>query len=323
MTRTFLYAALWSSLTAAQVAHAALPAPSVDLLRRLAPEQARELALRQTALQQARRLAGPTAALDTTPPVVTKFAGPKSVDVNVSWPGLLATISATDDLSGLRSIMVVAIGPSGQSISAVSSPWSVTKFSGTIGQGNTLTGFEEPGLYRFSYAFIYDTAGNLEFLDRDELVALGGRTDFTLKNKLGYDGTPPQLVAGKIQTTEASLSDTHPGTTMPPTLTMKLDVSDAGNTALSGVYFANTEFCQADMSHCMYIYGENQPPGRAATTLTLGNQLDPSTRPGVYHLRSVGARDYANNSIYLMSTLFGGPTDFSAYFQSTTITITP
>ena len=268
-------------------------------------------------------MAGKTAALDTTPPVLTKLNAPKSVDLSQPAPSLVFSVSATDDLSGLWSLLVAAQGPSGQSLFVGANPWAPTKFSGTIGQGYSLTGFEEPGTYSLSYAYLYVAAGNLAFLSRDELVALGGRTEFTIKNKLGYDSTPPQLVGGKILTREASASANHPGTEMQPIVMATVDVTDTGNTALSGVYFTDLEFCLADASHCLLLYGNNEPPRRAATTVTAGHLLDSSAQPGVYHLRRLSSRDYAGNSIYLVSTQFGGSTDFGAYFPSTTITITP
>lgn len=323
MTRTFPYAALLGSLAVAGFAHAAQPTPRFEELRRMAPEQARELVARQLEQQKARRMSGATAAIDTVPPVLTKLSAPKSVDLSQPTPGLVLSVGATDDLSGLWSILVAAQGPSGQFIYVGGNPWAPTKFSGTIGQGYSLTGFEEPGTYSLSYAYLYDAAGNLAFLGRDQLVALGGRTDFTVKNKLGYDRTPPQLVSGKILTQETSLSASHPGTTMRPIVKAMVEVTDTGDTAMSGVYFTDLEFCLADASHCLLLYGNNEAPRRAAVTVMAGHLLDPSAQPGVYHLKRVSSRDYAGNSLYLVSNQFGGPTDFSAYFPSTTITLTP
>lgn len=326
LNRTVLWAALCSGLAFAGFAQAAQPAPlSADELRRLAPAQAQALLAKLASPQK--RFAQPAAAngtLDTTPPVLTKFSATPSVDVNRPMAAVTGSISATDDLSGVSSFVATAIGPSGQTLFLDGYPWAAKKYTATIGQGYTLTGFEEPGTYTFTYAYLNDVAGNLTYVSQAQLVALGGRTSFTVNNKLGYDRTPPQLLGGKILTPLASLSATHPGTTQPTLLRMSLDLTDTGNTALSGLDTSNAEFCLADESQCFHVHSNREPLRRSAATVTLARYLEPGYHlPGEYQLRSLGARDYAGNWLYLVSTAFGGTTDFSTTFPSTAITITP
>jgi hypothetical protein len=95
-----------------------------------------------------------------TPPMQTKLVAPKSLDVAQPMPKLVVDVAATDDLSGISSIMAVAHGPNGQSVYACGSQWWPTKFAGPIGQGYALTGFETPG----TYSFANDHAGDLLYM---------------------------------------------------------------------------------------------------------------------------------------------------------------
>lgn len=327
LNRTVLWAALCSGLAFAQTVQAApQSALRADELHLLAPGQVRALLMKQVRQQKRSTLqaAGAADTLDTTPPVLTKFSAARSVDVSRPAAAALATISATDDLSGISGFLAMAIGPSGQTVLLTAYPRAATKYSGTVGQGYTLTGFEEPGSYTFTYANLHDVAGNSTYISQAQLVALGGRTGFTLMNRNGFDRTAPQLVKGKIVTSVASLSATHPGTTQPMQLRVNLDLTDAGDSALSGLDTANAEFCLADESQCFHVFSHREPPRRAAATVTLARHLELGYhQPGEYHLRSLGARDYAGNWLYLVGTAFGGTTDFSTTFASTTITIRP
>jgi hypothetical protein len=48
-----------------------------------------------------------------------------------------------------------------------------------------------------------------------------------------------------------------------------------------------------------------------------------NSKPGVYELNSVRVLDRAANHSEYKSTKFGGETDFSQFFPSTTITLVP
>jgi hypothetical protein len=263
-------------------------------------------------------------AADTLPPSLTVFNAAASVDVGIPGSALVASFKATDDLSGVRSIYAWAYGPSGQYIDVntyLAVP--VTKPTGKM-HSNGVPAFLEPGVYTFQGAYIYDTAGNYQYVDGATLATLG-KVDFTVKNKKGFDVSKPSIQSGKIVTPRVSLSATHAGTDQPTFAQVTVAATDAGNSALSGVQSANVTFCLLDQSSCFSLSsssGETVPMAFNAS-LKLGGQISTTTPQGEYHMHSMMVYDYAGNYLYLYGTQFGGATDFSTYFPSTTITLIP
>jgi hypothetical protein len=128
-----------------------------------------------------------------------------------------------------------------------------------------------------------------------------------------------------VLTPALSLSTTHPGTNQPPFAAIKIDVVDSGNTAVAGIDRVSATFCLADSSRCISVTDNEASQHHAKSGfLRLGGQISPGYHtPGVYKLHNVSLGDRAGNVQFLMSTEFGGVTDFSAYFPSTTITLNP
>lgn len=266
-----------------------------------------------------------TMAADTLPPALTVFNAAASVDVGVPGSALIASFKATDDLSGVRNAYAWAYGPSGQYIDVstyLAIP--VNKPTGKM-HSSVVNGFLEPGVYTFQGAYIYDTAGNYQYVDGATLATLG-KVDFTVKNKKGFDVSKPSIQSGKIVTPRISLSATHPGTDLPTFAQVTVSATDAGNTALSGVQYANATFCLLDQTSCFSVSsssGETVPMAFSATVKMGGQITDMATPLGEYHMYSMAVGDYAGNYVYLYGTQFGGVTDFSTYFPSTTITLIP
>jgi hypothetical protein len=265
------------------------------------------------------------AATDTLPPALTVFNAAASVDVGVPGSAMVASFKATDDLSGVRQVYAWAYGPSGQYIDVSTSlAIPATKPSGKM-HSNGVNGFLEPGVYTFQGGYVYDAAGNYQYVDGATLATLG-KVTFTVKNKKGFDVSKPSIQSGKVVTPRISLSARHPGTDQPTFVQVTVSATDAGNTALSGVDYAVATFCLLDQSSCFSVFsnsGETVPMAFNAS-LKLGGQItDMATPLGEYHLQSMTVSDYAGNYLYLYGTEFGGATDFGTYFPSTTITLVP
>lgn len=301
------------------------PSLTVDELKQLPP------ALVHRLLQRGWRAPTRTSTqidLDVTPPTLTAFHAKGRVSANAPADGVLVEVKASDDQSGVSGIQAMAIGPSGHVISTNDTIVRPVKvYRGSLGDRFSLTGFDEPGTYTFTWAIVHDFAGNYTQYDQVALAALG-KVTFEVKNSAGYDYLAPALAAGKIQTPRISLSDTVPGTDRPPFIGVSIDATDAGNTALAGVNSASAWFCTLDSSRCIlastrYVAAV-WPPGQAAAKVNMGRALIPDhDAPGNYHLYKVIIDDHAGNLTELTGTEFGGETDFSVYFPSTVLTIKP
>jgi len=303
------------------------PALQEDQASRLAPHD-REAYVRQlVARQEAERLQTiqDDVTADVTPPVLTKFSASTTLDVSKAAAPFRIVINASDDISGFQSLSAYATGPSGQTIYAQFNPgYPATSVSGFGGFSN-LSRVLEPGMWKFTFAYAYDVAGNYVYVDEDDLAALGNTT-FKVVNNSGYDLVKPLLTGGKIQTPSVSLSSHPPATTKDPYVGVKLNLTDAGTTTLAGVRYAYAYFCQlADPDKCIYAYGSTNATGLAAVTLSAAVQVSTARGnvPGDYELEVVYVYDYAGNSNYLQSTKFGGTTDFSTMFPTTVIKLKP
>lgn len=273
---------------------------------------------------ESRRHPVPTVALDTTAPAMSAFNAAKVVDVTNGNMALTVSFSASDDLSGVSHGYGRAVGPSGQLVVVqFYETFPTKKFSGRM-ISELLPAMLEPGEYTFEYAWVHDVLHNAGRYEGAALAALGNAR-FVIKNRKGYDAKPPALVAGKVLTPVMSASGHQKGTLdQPPRLGISLDMLDSGNSAIAGVRWAQIDLCLADQSNCLYLVAEDSAqPGRATLSARLGDALMPDTPVGDYRVRTVYLYDYAGNETTLTSTEFGGTTDFSTYFPTTTITVTP
>lgn len=328
MSSSFIRAALSAAaigavLAASGAAHAAAqPDPTFEQLRRMEPDQARAWVKRQVERQAARRGAATLGAGDTSAPVLTKFDSPLSTDA--AGPLAPVAIKATDDKSGLRSAGGYAIGPSGQTLWVNFYSSFPEKKSAGFMHAYEERAYLEAGTYVFSWIYVVDVAGNHAFYDQTQLAALGN-TAMVLKNKNGYDPLPPTLKSGLVLTPSLSLNAKQPGTDAPAYIGVSAQFNDTGASAVAGLQYASATYCLLDSSSCVYLYDDGAGrPGKAAVALKLGGQIDPvSNLPGEYHLQTLYASDFAGNYVNMTSVEFGGDVDFSAYFPTTTFTITP
>lgn len=302
---------------------------SPEALMRLPPSEQRAYLAAHSARLDARRAAASPAAgpLDVTPPVLTQFDASATLNLQLAQPNFRVLTRITDDLSGFEFMYYQAWGPSGQSRSgAVQAFYPVKNFVGKASAPYfNDTRMLEPGLWTITYAYVVDFAGNYVNYNQAQLAALGNTT-FTVLNTRGHDLVAPILTSGQILTPSVSLSSSAPGTSStPPYIGVKLGATDAGTTAVAGLYFAQASFCLADRSRCIYAQVNTAAQGQTAATLYLGGQVSASSGhvPGEYLLYQIAHWDNSGNGAWLTSTAFGGSTDFSTLFPATAITLTP
>lgn len=265
--------------------------------------------------------------LDVTPPVLTAFDAGTSLNTAKATPPFSVLVKASDDLSGVRSILFWATGPSGQRIPAlVELAYPVKSHDGRIGFGALFAGrLLQPGVWTIAEARVEDLAGNHASYDQAALAALGNTT-FTVVNKGSHDAVPPTVGSGQVLTPVVSLSAVAKGTaSLAPYVGIKVLAVDNGSTALAGLAGAEAAFCIAGDNPCLELRATPMGGAQASGTLTLGAQVSPQLGhvPGEYELCELGVWDQAGNAAVLSSVACGGSTDFSLYFPTTKITLTP
>ncbi|MFO1337292.1 MAG: hypothetical protein U1F53_03510 [Burkholderiaceae bacterium] len=267
------------------------------------------------------------AALDVTPPVLTAFDAGATLNLAKPTPPFSVLVKASDDLSGVRSVLFWASGPSGQRIPAlVELAYPVKSHDGRIGFGALFAGrLLQPGVWTIAEARVEDVAGNHAEYDHAALAALGNAT-FTVVNKGSHDAAAPSVDSGQVLTPVVSLSSAAKGTAaLAPFVGIKVVASDTGSTALAGLAGAEAAFCIAGDNPCIELRATPLGGAQPSATLTLGAQVATSLGhvPGEYELCELGVWDQAGNASVLSSVACGGSTDFSLYFPTTRITLTP
>jgi hypothetical protein len=265
-------------------------------------------------------------AVDTLAPVLTAFRVPPSVDVTAAGSDARVVFSATDDNSGVASGYGWVSGPN----NALLWLWignGIASRAVNGGAGHLTTSpWAVPGTWYVNGVVLRDMNGNSMSWNRSDLAAMGAVTQFTVVNPKGGDGVPPTLVGGWVRTPTYSLASIQPGTAdTPAQFIVSVKVHDAGNGQVSGIRIANLVFCTADMSSCLNTTSNDTLVSGIADGSLLTWQLpaQAGVGPGTYRLREVDLYDYANNRTSLISTAFGGTTDFTPLFNTTTVTITP
>jgi len=262
-------------------------------------------------------------SLDDTPPILTKFDAVPEMEASKQLATLRVHYAATDDMSGIFWIVATALGPNGELVLVYhDQALPATSLTGVLAGVDTVQGFESPGTYIFTSAYLYDAAGNMSALDQAQLATLGN-TAVAVSNKRGFDSTVPTLVNGVILTPKVSMSARHPGTDQPPYFSLALGAEDSGGSIVAGLRSASAAFCLRDGATCIQAWNNLDVPRQASALLNLAGQLSADDVPGEYRLMYVQLLDFAFNSVQYRSIEFGGTTDFRRYFPSTTITVKP
>ena len=267
-------------------------------------------------------------AADTTPPILTQFSAGNTWNMKAGAVPLSVTVKGTDELSGLSHILIQAIGPSGQGLAAYASfDYPVKSLSRRVSMSTPFFAGRllEPGAWTIVKARLVDQAGNPRKVEGAALAALGN-TAFTVVNTGAFDNVAPTLTSAQLLTSAVSLSGTAQGTTQAPFVGLKLGVADSGATGTAGIASVHAAFCLADESRCLDMLQSAPLGGNAASaTITIGQQVSPALGhvPGEYLLYELNLIDHAGNIRNLLSSEFGGTTDFGALMGNTRITLTP
>jgi hypothetical protein len=309
--------ALCGGLLALQ-AQAAAPTPE-QLQHMPAPMRA-EIFKRLMSQQAARRVASnPSGALDVTPPLLTAFNAGTEINSDKIDGQIFFDFSVSDDVAGLDYLWLDASSPSGRQVWATGTKfYGQKKFKGKLAMAARR--YAEVGNYVVQGVGVVDVAGNYFFCDSACLAQMGN-VQFTVTASVS-DTQAPTLASGKILTTRLSTSKPAKGTeNSAPNLSMQLNIIELGR---SGIQDIGARFCRwVDRSGCISIdagfygleLGEN-------ATVVAGGELHDS-QVGVYELETLWLTDRAGNTTNYKSIKFGGETDFSPFFPSTTITLVP
>lgn len=260
---------------------------------------------------------------DVTPPTLTGFTLPASVDVGTAGSDARVTFSATDAGSGVFNGAATLVGPDGKTTMPIWFGNDVPARHVKKGRGRLVgSPWAVPGTWTLQTVAVYDYLGNGINYDTAALAALGIATTTTVVNRKGGDGVGPTLVSGHLRDTTYSRSSTQPGTDGAPAyFVVDVRMQDTGNGQVSGVRLAQLVFCTDDQAHCMNVIStDNQASATKAATVQawqIPGMLN-WVVPGLYHLRDVILFDRAGNRTWMTSTFFGGSTDFAPMFDTGT-----
>ena len=269
-----------------------------------------------------------SAVADTTPPTLTQFTAGTTWSMNRGAVPLSVLVKGSDDLSGLSHILIQAVGPSGQGLAAYASfDYPVKTVSRRVSMSTPFFAGRllESGPWTIVKARLVDWAGNPRKVEGAALAALGNAS-FTVVNPGTFDNVAPTLTSAQLLTSSVSLSATAKGTTQAPFIGLKLGVADSGASATAGIASVHAAFCLADESRCVDMMQSAPLGGNApSATITIGQQVSGvlGHAPGEYLLYELNLVDHAGNIRNLLSTDFGGTTDFGALMGNTKITLTP
>lgn len=279
----------------------------------------------------------PSSVVDATPPAVTQLSVAGSLDLNQPMQRVRVRLSASDDVSGLNAVRLTFKSPSGANdasvmadlvaygVSAKGVTLSVAMGTGVNGVG--VLPWAEAGRWQLAELTVHDMAGNSRSYGPSEIAAAGWASQFEVTNS-HMDIRPPVLNSGQILTPVVALSDRIPGTALPPSVRVSLDVTDKGNSAISGLQQAGLQLCRVgtacgsqDSIDLVYYAAEQ---GVERSSVLLRGLLDPvNQNPGDYAIGSLWLNDHAVQYSWLIAKDQGGKTNFLKFFPSVTVTILP
>lgn len=124
------------------------------------------------------------AASDLEAPVLTAFDfAPKAINTTAGPASTTVDLTATDDVSGVGSLRVDFLSPSGTAFqSGFDDGSAATSFSGSLVV--TFPRFSEAGTWTVWRVFIFDAVGHLRQLGTADLVAAGFPTTLMVQNTI-------------------------------------------------------------------------------------------------------------------------------------------
>jgi len=261
--------------------------------------------------------------VDLTPPTLTGFTLPASIDLGTAGADARITFSADDAGSGVFNGAATLVSADGKTTLPIWFGNDVPTRHVHKGRGR-LEGspWAVPGTWTLGSVAVYDYLGNGISYDTAALEGMGIATTTTVVNRKGGDGVAPTIVSGHLRDTTYSRSATQPGTGGAPAyFVVDVRMQDTGNGQVSGVRLAQLVFCTDDQLHCMNVIStDNSSSGTKAATVQAW-QIPGALSwvvPGLYHLRDVILFDRAGNRSWMTGTFFGGSTDFGPLFDTGT-----
>jgi hypothetical protein len=242
---------------------------------------------------------------DTAVPQISAFSfAPTFIDTSGASQTVIATASATDDLSGFGAVQVNFVSPSGaqQRLAYVYNLVSGDQTNGVFDGQALFPQFSEAGTWKVQSLFYYDAVFNYKFLNTDEITALGWPTVLNVvKASLESDGTVGPdggTVTDTVFGDRASLT-LPPGAVTQPT-EVAIDVLESPLTfpmpdgfSAPGSYFVNISFTPEPAMPF--------PAPGATVVLPLVNPMIPGTSLTLYSV------DPATGTLVASISVFGGP----------------
>ena len=122
---------------------------------------------------------------DVTPPILTALSfTPTTIDTSSGPADVAVSVSATDDLSGIRVVEVDFMSPSdtqGRGAGSDFSPSPPTNLSATLNA--TFPQFSEAGTWTVAQVVLIDAVGNRRTYSTAELAQLGFPTDLVVRGQ--------------------------------------------------------------------------------------------------------------------------------------------
>lgn len=229
---------------------------------------------------------------DTTPPTLSFFTLPKSINVTKNDQLASFTAGAADTGSGVASVTLVldhAIRSNGMPVSSLYFSASADPFSdGMAKLTQRIDGSTGAGTYTVTDAFVTDMAGNQSHYDTAALSSLHIDTHFTVKSATAMDVDAPMLTSlGLPRTVNVNKHD--------QTVTFTAGATDKG----LGVDYVSLQLDHTIQSHgyaTNYLTFTDSSDSFSDGQSSLSQQIDSTTAPGVYTINYAYVGDQAGNT---------------------------
>jgi hypothetical protein len=237
----------------------------------------------------------------------------EQVDASVAGAHLPVRVGVIDDRSGLQLIAVEAVHPE--------AGYAMVDELGLLGGRLHVQErlalrphpMSRPGIWQVIRVWALDVAGNLMLCELECVRGItGNRHVFSVAGRT-LDPLPPAVQAGRIETPRLHLSQPAPGTRdVMPWARLTLTVTDAGG---AGVQAAQASACTADGLNCLVLQAADTTAfWRERRVMRLSGQTWAGMPRGTYRLHTLVMRDQSGNQTELLSSDFGGSTDFAVWF---------
>ncbi len=226
----------------------------------------------------------PLAAQDTSPPTLVAWDfTPKAIDTTLAPATVTATLTATDDLSGVNFVNVVFQSPSGYQLQTGYANCTPGGTTCTASMNITFPQFGEAGIWTALYVQTTDTVGNSHRDYAADLDAKGFPTQLEVTSN--QDVSPPTLTAWDFT---PKAIDT---TLAPATVTATLIATDD----LSGINFVNVVF-QSSSGYQLRTGYANCTPGGTTCTASMNITFPQFGEAGIWTALYVQTTDAVGNS---------------------------